>query len=577
MESFFAKHPEVLDLVERVSPVGRACSFARQYKPTTDLTADKEADEQSLLKLIVAHLRLEGCKSAATDIVRQAGLPMESSTLVTTDSRLVHLLRLAMQDSEKVWDLTVGDRGLSSERTSLELQDHLGRLGLLLEPVTTDADNIWNEPTSGTIVYDEPAAGGTKSRGIRAASLNRLVLHLTSPDEADVTFLKTFLMTYRLFTPPIVLLRKLIQRYTVPSETKDEGMLTARDADQDDDPDSEQTGGAERRVAIQSRVCNVLKQWIAEYFDVDFNNYSLRAELKVFIERLKQEGSPIAKTLENIFIRVSTTGIAKESTLTVPASRSIPDPKVPNNIFSPNLKLSDVDEEEIARQLTLIEFPIFARIQPSELLNQAWSQKHLKHRAPYVTAMITRFNVVSNWVAHSILKMEKLRDRVRMYTRFIKIAEHLRNLNNFQTFQAILAALSSTPIHRLKLTQMNVDPRSMAKVEEWNDLMKGDQSYRKIREALLSIKPPAIPYIGIFLKDIVFIADGNPDFTADGLINFNKYRLLYTVISQIQQFQQEAYSFHAVQQIEHLLTNLKVHDDDVLYNMSLKCEAKASS
>lgn len=553
--------------MERIQPLNRATSLARVYRPHAESAADKDADEQTLILLILEHLRFEGYKSSATFLMRTLGLSTDAATSGDpTASRLVTVIRLAVQDSETVWDLTIGDRGLPPEQTSMELQEHLGRLGLLTEKIDHD-DNIWSEPAVGHIVYDAEA-GASKTRGIRAASLNNLVLHVTSPDEADVTLLKTFLMTYRLFTTPITLLRKLIQRHNVPEEGAD-GVEEA--ADEDD----QGFFSPERRMAIQSRVVNVMKRWISDYFDVDFNTHSIRTELKQFVERLKQEGSPVVRTLENILIRVST-GRAKEATATASTSKSgVPDPKVPNNIFSPNLRIFDVDEEEIARQLTLIEFPIFQRIQAVELLNQAWGQKHLKHRAPFVTAMVTRFNIVSNWVSHSILSLEKLRDRVRMYTRFIKIAEHLRNLNNFQTFQAILAALSSTPIHRLKMTQMSVDPRAMAKVEEWNDLMKGDQSYRKVREALVSIKPPAIPYIGIFLKDIVFIADGNPDMTAEGLINFNKYRLLYSVIAQIQQFQQESYNFHVVQQIEHLLTSLKPVDDDTLWHMSLKCEAKS--
>lgn len=39
-----------------------------------------------------------------------------------------------------------------------------------------------------------------------------------------------------------------------------------------------------------------------------------------------------------------------------------PDPKVPKNIWSPTLTLFDVDDEEIARQLSLVDFGIFAKI-----------------------------------------------------------------------------------------------------------------------------------------------------------------------------------------------------------------------
>jgi hypothetical protein len=52
-----------------------------------------------------------------------------------------------------------------------------------------------------------------------------------------------------------------------------------------------------------------------------------------------------------------------------------PDPLVPKSIFNPKLlTLNDVHEDEVARQLTIQAWKIFARIKPVELQNQAWSK-----------------------------------------------------------------------------------------------------------------------------------------------------------------------------------------------------------
>jgi hypothetical protein len=39
-----------------------------------------------------------------------------------------------------------------------------------------------------------------------------------------------------------------------------------------------------------------------------------------------------------------------------------PEPKVPRNVFSPSLSLMDINDEELARQLTLMEFETFRAI-----------------------------------------------------------------------------------------------------------------------------------------------------------------------------------------------------------------------
>lgn len=40
--------------------------------------------------------------------------------------------------------------------------------------------------------------------------------------------------------------------------------------------------------------------------------------------------------------------------------------------------------------MTLVDFEIYAAVEPAELLGQAWNKNKLKHRAPNVIALITR-------------------------------------------------------------------------------------------------------------------------------------------------------------------------------------------
>ena len=51
------------------------------------------------------------------------------------------------------------------------------------------------------------------------------------------------------------------------------------------------------------------------------------------------------------------------------------------------------------------------------------------------------------------MQCTKLRERVRVYSRFLKVMDHLRALNNFNDLFAVKAAFSMTHIYRLKFTQ----------------------------------------------------------------------------------------------------------------------------
>ncbi|KAL5497481.1 hypothetical protein EMCRGX_G013956 [Ephydatia muelleri] len=57
--------------------------------------------------------------------------------------------------------------------------------------------------------------------------------------------------------------------------------------------------------------------------------------------------------------------------------------------------------------------------------------------------------------------------------------------------------------------------------ERWNN---DQNNYKRNRDCLSTIPTPAVPYIGVFLKDLTFICDGNPDYLRGGLINVHKRR-----------------------------------------------------
>ena len=80
---------------------------------------------------------------------------------------------------------------------------------------------------------------------------------------------------------------------------------------------------------------------------------------------------------------------------------------------------------------------------------------------------------------------------------------------------------------------------------------------------------------GVYLTDLTFI-DENPD-TVNGMINFTKRRLVYSVISKIQQYQQTHYNLQPVDQIIHQLLSVSILDDNTLYGLSLKREPRKCS
>jgi hypothetical protein len=63
------------------------------------------------------------------------------------------------------------------------------------------------------------------------------------------------------------------------------------------------------------------------------------------------------------------------------------------------MNFMEASELEIAQQITLIEFSIFSKLKPSELLDQAWTKQNQRYRSPRLIALIERANVLSYWVS----------------------------------------------------------------------------------------------------------------------------------------------------------------------------------
>jgi hypothetical protein len=78
--------------------------------------------------------------------------------------------------------------------------------------------------------------------------------------------------------------------------------------------------------------------------------------------------------------------------------------------------------EELARQLTLLEFDLFSNIMPHEFLNQGWTKSDSDLRAPNIMKLTQRFNNVALWVAKSVLEVKTVRARTKRLAKLIDVA-----------------------------------------------------------------------------------------------------------------------------------------------------------
>ncbi len=398
---------------------------------------------------------------------------------------------------------------------------------------------------------------------IKCATLTKLVSRLTHEKGTDLNMRYVFLLTHHSFTDSLEVLSKLESRYKVPVPTN----LS---------PSEVEKFKADKIDKVQIRVCSVIKNWLDEHWEADWEeNAELQKGLTTLIQSMLETSvssaaTLLAKHLGKTLKKKQTNPTEKKWSRTAKFPKSLIDKK--SSFFS----FERCNEQEFARQMTLKDWERFHAIKPRECLNCNWSHKTKKEiLAPNILAMINQFNVVTNWVQYTLVSEPSLEKRVKSYNKMLKIMEFLRDLNNFNSLFAIYCGLTANPVHRLKKTKEFIKDKANKKFLEYKELFKGDKNSRNLRTVLSTCGTPCIPHLGIFLTDLTFTEDGNPD-KIDGMINFDKRMKLAERIRWIKQYQQEGYQLAKVDVVHaYMDKNFKVHDADELWQMSRKNEPKS--
>ncbi|XP_071666686.1 ral guanine nucleotide dissociation stimulator-like 1 [Patagioenas fasciata] len=225
-------------------------------------------------------------------------------------------------------------------------------------------------------------------------------------------------------------------------------------------------------------------------------------------------------------------------------------------------------EDLVAEQLTYMDATLFQNVVPHHCLGCIWSRrdkKENKQLAQSIRATISQFNAVTNCVLSTILESKELKtqQRAKILEKWIRIARQCRVLNNFSSLKAIVSALQSTSVYRLKKTWACVPKDAMLIFEDLCEIFSDSDNFAMSRELLMKvgislscqvvISPKAelspgvtqgtVPYLGTFLTDLVMLDTALQDYLEGGLINFEKRRREFEVITQIKLLQSSCNSY----------------------------------
>jgi son of sevenless len=232
--------------------------------------------------------------------------------------------------------------------------------------------------------------------------------------------------------------------------------------------------------------------------------------------------------------------------------------------------LLDIDPMDLAQQIALMSFNSFKTLKMTEVFN--WGVKYPKFQ------IIEQFNKMVNWVVQTILSKEKLKERVKILDYFLTVLSNLFEIGDFNMCMAMSSSLMNSSIHRLKHTWEMADSQLMKKYEFIENQFSHASGYIKYRNLVNERLPPLIPYLSVYLTNLIFIEDGNPSFIGKtNCLNWKKFNKKCDILHQIDSYQCVGFSFKTLPEIQQFQEVDLQSDEKELFGKSLLLEPRNSN
>lgn len=421
------------------------------------------------------------------------------------------------------------------------------------EPIQSPPDAAGNDCVNGFMQYRT-----LKVRRLKAAALERLVTELVNPECPDPDYMQIFLSTYRAFTDTNTLIQLLFQREDVDTNL-------------------------DNSVCVRSILPCLIRLWLDEYNE-DLRDRQDHQALRLLcvhlrhrlcFRRLAHQAEALLKAFQTEDTQTggcaSSACAACEVKPTGEETTERQDTEEMGNVL-------EFPARDIAEQLTLLDAELFVKVVPFHCLGCIWSQRDKKENrdlAPTIRATISQFNAVTNCVITSLLcppatsppgspscPHSSPTQRAKIIEKWISVAQECHQLKNFSSLRAILSALQSNAVYRLKKTWAAISRESVATFDNLCETFPDENCVLTNREIFVEegnqaaevdtvpkspkLSPASkhmtstngeVPYLGTYLTVLTMLDTALSDNVEGGLINFEKRRKEFEILSQIRQLQ----------------------------------------
>uniref|UniRef100_A0A3P9QEZ3 RAS guanyl releasing protein 2 n=1 Tax=Poecilia reticulata TaxID=8081 RepID=A0A3P9QEZ3_POERE len=354
----------------------------------------------------------------------------------------------------------------------------------------------------------------------------------------DASLVRMFLMMHPWYIPSTDMARKLLHFYHVSSTSS---------------------------VCCSS--CGLSSRyWISE-FPAEFNlNPELEEQIKDFKDLLTTEGNERQSQLIDLD-SVPSYKWKRQVTQRVPSV---------SKKRKMSLLFDHLDSSELAEHLTFLEYKSFCKILFQDY--HSFVMHGCTVDNPILERFITLFNSVSQWIQLMVLSKPTAQQRAAVVSHFIRVAQKLLQLQNFNTLMAVVGGLSNSSISRLKDTQSHISAETNKVFNNLIELVTSCGNYSQYRKRFSECSGFRFPILGVHLKDLIAVHVALSDWAdkEKTRVNLAKTQQLYAILQELTLIQTTPPNIESNPDLLNLLTVSldQYHTEEEIYQMSLQREPR---
>ncbi|XP_016061984.1 PREDICTED: RAS guanyl-releasing protein 4 isoform X4 [Miniopterus natalensis] len=291
----------------------------------------------------------------------------------------------------------------------------------------------------------------------------------------------------------------------------------------------EATGNTQDLRRLQ--ICHLVRYWLTRHPETVHQEPQLEEAIGRFWATVEQEGNSAQRSLGDSSNLLSPGGPGPPPCMSSPGL---------GKKCKVSLLFDHLEAGELAQHLTYLEFRSFQSI----------------------TVMV--------------LSRPGPTQRAQVLDKFIRVAQKLHQLQNFNTLMAVTGGLCHSAISRLKDSHAHLSPDSTKALLELTELLSAHNNYACYRRTWAGCTGFRLPVLGVHLKDLVSLHEAQPSRLPDDRLHLPKLNSLYLRLQELALLQKQQPPCSANEDLLHLLTlSLDLfYTEDEIYELSYAREPR---